>query len=105
MPAFTFKLNTLATDDPNPGQFVIVLRPDHQETLAHAMDLQGDFSRGTAEGYALLDYPPCWHLAEFRSNRLTRYLPLTRGNLQHAFGKEHGDSWMERILARRRSRR
>ena len=74
MPAFALKLTTLATNDPNPGEFVILLKPEHKQTLAHAMDLRGEFSIEKAEGYALLDYPPSWHLAEFRANRLARYL-------------------------------
>ena len=78
---------------------------NHAETLAHSLERQGDFSTRTAEGYALLDYPPCWHLAEFRANQLARFLPLTRGNLRQAFGKERGDYWMARLAARRRAAR
>jgi hypothetical protein len=102
MPRFTFKLHTLATSDPNPGSFFIQLKPDHKETLAHAIDLQGEFSTTKANGYVLLDYPPCWHLAEFRSDRLIRFLPLTRTNLQLAFGRERGDRYWHMMLFRRR---
>ena len=103
MPAFTLKLKTLVTNDPNPGEFVVLLKPEHKQTLTHAMDLRGEFSIEKAEGYALLDYSPCWHLAEFRANRLARYLRLTRSNLRLAFGKERGDRWMELVTARRRA--
>ena len=68
MTSFALKLHTLATNDPNPGSFVLQLKPEHKETLAHAIDLQGQFLTTSADGYALLDYPPCWHLAEFRLN-------------------------------------
>jgi hypothetical protein len=50
MPRFTFKLHTLATSDPNPGSFFVQLKPDHKETLAHAIDLQGEFSTTKANG-------------------------------------------------------
>ncbi|MFZ0791080.1 MAG: hypothetical protein WAM94_15820 [Chromatiaceae bacterium] len=73
MPSFTFKLTTLATNDPSPGPFVIQLKPDHKETLAHAIELQGEFSKEVANGYALLNYPPCRHLTELRANRLARF--------------------------------
>ena len=101
MTSFAFKLHTLATNDPNPGSFVLQLKPEHKETLAHAIDLQGQFLTTSADGYALLDYPPCWHLAEFRSGRLTRYLPLTRSNLRLSFGQERGDRYWQRVLHRR----
>jgi hypothetical protein len=105
MPAFTYSLNTLVTNDPELGEFVIVHKPDHQKALVHALDLRGEFLPGKAEGYALLDYPPCWHLAEFRANRLIRYLPLTRTNLRLAFGQERGDRWSEHVRLRRRAAR
>ena len=104
MPKFTFKLRTLATNDPNAESFTFILplKPEHKETLAHAIDLQGEFSTTKANGYVLLDYPPCWHLAEFRSDRLIRFLPLTRTNLQLAFGRERGDRYWQMMLFRRR---
>ncbi len=73
------------------------------DTLAHALEWQGAFSKIAANGYALLDYAPCWHPAEFRSDRLTRFLPLTRGNLRLAFGQDRGDRWWQRCASKRRS--
>lgn len=102
MSRFTLDLATIWTNDPNPGSFRIVLKPEHTATLAHAIALRGAFSKETADGYALLDYPPCWHLAEFRSNRLTRFLRLNRANLRLAFGHERGDRfWQTRLVKRR----
>lgn len=71
-------------------------------TLAHAIELSGTFSKEIANGYALLDYPPCWHLAEFRSDRLTRFLRLNRANLRLAFGQERGDHYWQTLLLKRR---
>lgn len=105
MTAFTLKLKTLATNDPNAGESALLLKPKHKQTLTHAMELRGEFSIEKAEGYALLDYPPCWQLAEFRADRLVRYLRLTRSNLRLAFGKERGDQWMESVKFRRRASR
>ncbi|CRI67839.1 hypothetical protein THIOKS1860008 [Thiocapsa sp. KS1] len=102
MPSFTFDLNTIWTNDPNPVSFRIVLKPEHTATLAHAIELSGTFSKEIANGYALLDYTPCWHLAEFRENRLTRFLRLNRANLRLAFGPERGDRHWQTILFRRR---
>jgi len=104
MPGFSFKLQTLATNDPDSESFdfVLQLKPEPKMTLAHAIELQGEFSTKSANGYALLDYPPCWHLAEFRSDRLTRFLPLTRSNLRRAFGRDRGDHYWRCVLQRRR---
>jgi hypothetical protein len=79
--------------------------PNHAETLARSLERRGDFSTRAADGIALLEAPPCWHLAVFESNRLVRFMPLTRSNLRHAFGTECGDDWMARVLARRRAAR
>ncbi|MBK8640500.1 MAG: hypothetical protein IPN92_20265 [Chromatiaceae bacterium] len=102
MPKFTLKLTTIWTNDPNPGSFRIVLKPEHTATLAHAIELSGTFSKEIANGYALLDYPPCWHLAEFRSDRLIRFLRLNRANLRLAFGHERGDRYWQMLLLKRR---
>lgn len=105
MSRFTLDLTTLLTNDPSPGSFVIELKPDHTETLAHAIEVRGEFSVKTANGYALLDYPPCWHLAEFRDDRLIRFLRLSRTNLRLAFGQERGDQYWQTILHKRRYNR
>jgi hypothetical protein len=76
--------------------------PHAASTLSHAIVLQGEFSAGVAHGYALLNYPPSLHLAVFESNRLTRFLPLTRRNLREAFGQERGDRCWQAILLNRR---
>lgn len=48
------------------GSFYLAVKPDHREdalkrnrihTLAHAIELQGEFSASSADGYALLNYP------------------------------------------------
>jgi hypothetical protein len=65
--------------------------PDHTATLAHAVEVSGTFSTTTADGYALLHYPPCWHLGEFRADRLIRFVRLNRTNLRRAFGQPRGD--------------
>lgn len=75
---------------------------NHTHTLSHAIELQGDFTAMAANGYALLDYPPCLHLAEFRANRLDRFLPLTRANLRLAFGQDRGDRCWQLIVFKRR---
>ncbi|MBK1646888.1 hypothetical protein CKO25_20120 [Thiocapsa imhoffii] len=98
----TLHLTTILTNDPNPGSFRILLKPEHTATLAHAIELSGTFSNEIANGYALLDYPPCWHLTEFRQNRLIRFLRLNRTNLRLAFGPERGDRHWQAILFRRR---
>ena len=74
---------------------------NHTNTLSRAVELQGDFSASSANGYALLDYPPCLHLARFQANRLDRFLRLTRSNLRMAFGHDRGDRCMELIVSRR----
>jgi hypothetical protein len=79
--------------------------PTHAQTLARSLERRGDFSEQRADGVALLEAPPCWHLAVFQSNRLVRFMALTRSNLRHAFGQECGDDWMARVLARRRAAR
>ena len=76
--------------------------PHAVSTLSHAIELQGDFSAEVASGYALLDYPPSLHLAVFESNRLSRFLPLTRRNLREAFGQDRGERCWQAILFRRR---
>ena len=74
---------------------------NHTNTLSHAVELQGEFSASSANGYALLDYSPCLHLARFQGNRLDRFLLLTRSNLRMAFGHDRGDRCMELIVSRR----
>ena len=74
---------------------------DYTNTLSHSIELQGDFSASSANGYALLDYPPSIHLAWFQANRLDRFLRLTRSNLRMAFGHERGDRCMQLIVSRR----
>ena len=75
---------------------------NYAKTLSHAVETQGDFSKQSADGYALLYHSPCFHLAWFRAGRLERFLRLTRSNLRLAFGRERGDRCMERIGAGRR---
>jgi hypothetical protein len=76
----------------------------HTKTLAHAVGTEGKLfdpetkpfdDLGTS--YALLYYPPCFHLARFQARRLERFLRLSRSNLRRAFGKERGDRWKELI--------
>jgi len=74
---------------------------NHTNTLSHAIDMQGDFSASSANGFALLDYPPSIHLARFKANRLDRFLRLTRSNLRIAFGQERGDRCMQLVVSRR----
>jgi hypothetical protein len=105
MSKFTINLETFGTNDTNPRSFSFVLTPEHTATLAHALELRGEFSKAIANGYALLDYPPCWHLAEFRSNRLTRFLRLNRTNLRLAFGQERADRYWQTLLLKRRHAR
>ena len=75
---------------------------NHTKTLSHAIETRGDFSDRSADGYALLYHPPCFHLARFRAGRLERFLRLTRSNLRLAFGRERGDRCMDLIGAGRR---
>lgn len=74
----------------------------HTKTLSHAIETRGDFSDCSADGYALLYYSPCFHLARFQADRLDRFLRLTRSNLRLAFGRERGDRCMDLIDANRR---
>ena len=76
--------------------------PKHANTLSHAVEIRGDFSERSADGYALLYYPPCFHLARFQADRLDRFIRLTRSSLRLAFGRERGDRCMDLIGASRR---